>query len=61
VNDEILVREIKEYISTIAPEKQKIVKFYSGTAPIFDHFGVKNRSSPFSAKQYHAGTEPTLL
>jgi ribonuclease G len=43
VNDEILVREIKEYISTIAPEKQKIVKFYSGSTPIFDHFGVEKQ------------------
>jgi ribonuclease G len=43
VNDEILVREIKEYISTIAPEKQKIVKHYSGAAPIFDHFGVEKQ------------------
>jgi ribonuclease G len=43
VNDEILVREIKEYISTIAPEKQKIVKFYSGAAPIFDHFGIEKQ------------------
>jgi ribonuclease G len=43
VNDEILFREIKEYISTIAPEKQKIVKYYSGKAPIFDHFGVEKQ------------------
>ncbi|MGF1584955.1 MAG: ribonuclease E/G [Bacteroidales bacterium] len=43
VNDEILVREIKEYISTIAPEKQKIVKHYSGSAPIFDHFGIEKQ------------------
>ncbi len=43
INDEILVREIKEYISTIAPEKQKIVKYYSGSAPIFDHFGVEKQ------------------
>jgi ribonuclease G len=43
VNDEILVREIKEYITTIAPEKQKIVKHYSGSAPIFDHFGIEKQ------------------
>ncbi len=43
VNDEILVREIKEYISTIAPEKQKIVKYYSGKSPIFDHFGIEKQ------------------
>jgi ribonuclease G len=43
VNDEILAGEIKDYISTIAPEKQKIVKFYSGKAPIFDHFGIEKQ------------------
>ena len=43
VNDEILVREIKEYISTIAPEKKKIVKHYSGSVPIFDHFGIEKQ------------------
>jgi len=43
VNDEILAGEIREYISTIAPEKQKIVKHYSGKIPIFDHFGVEKQ------------------
>lgn len=43
VNDELLAREIKEYISTIAPEKQKIVKYYSGKVPIFDHFGIEKQ------------------
>ncbi|MFO7923443.1 MAG: Rne/Rng family ribonuclease [Bacteroidales bacterium] len=43
VNDEIIVREIKEYINTIAPEKKKIVKYYSGKTPIFDHFGVEKQ------------------
>ena len=40
VNDKVLFNEIKEYIGTIAPEKQKIVKFYSGKNPIFEQFGV---------------------
>ncbi len=43
VNDEALTREIKGYISTIAPEKQKIVKFYSGKVPIFDHFSIEKQ------------------
>ncbi len=43
VNDEILAGEIKEYIRTIAPEKQKIVKIYSGKSPIFDHFGIEKQ------------------
>ncbi len=40
VNDDSLHREIKEYISTIAPEKEKIVNLYKGNTPIFEKFGV---------------------
>ena len=40
VNDLALSKEIKRYISTIAPEKEGIVKFVSTEVPIFDHFGV---------------------
>jgi ribonuclease G len=40
VNDQSLYREIREYISTIAPEKQKIVKLYSGRVPIFEYTGI---------------------
>lgn len=40
VNDQSLYREIREYIATIAPEKQKIVKLYSGRVPIFEYFGI---------------------
>ena len=40
INDIGLHDEVKEYITTIAPEKQKIVKYYNGKAPVFDHFGV---------------------
>ena len=40
VNDETLYNEIIEYITTIAPEKEKIVKLYKGNIPIFEHFDV---------------------
>jgi len=40
VNDPALFREMKDYIATIAPEKQKIVKLYTGDVPIFEKFGV---------------------
>ncbi|MEA3316651.1 MAG: Rne/Rng family ribonuclease [Bacteroidota bacterium] len=43
INDEALFREIKEYISTIAPEKEKIVNLYEGEKPIFEHFGVERQ------------------
>jgi len=40
INDHAMYRETREYIGNIAPEKQKIVKLYSGRTPIFEHFGI---------------------
>ena len=40
VDDEVFFDEIKEYIRTIEPEKEKIVKLYKGSVPIFDHFDI---------------------
>lgn len=40
VNDETIYREIKEYVSLIAPERKDIVKHYKGQLPIFDNFSV---------------------
>ncbi len=36
----IYVNDRKVYISQISPDKEKIVKFYEGKEPIFDHFEV---------------------
>ena len=35
--------EVKDYIGTIAPEKEKIVKLYSGKVPIFENFGIEKQ------------------
>jgi ribonuclease G len=43
VDDEIIFQEIKDYISTIAPEKEKIVKLHKGDIPIFEHYGVEKQ------------------
>ena len=43
VNDEALYHEIRDYIVTIAPEKEKIVKLYSGSVPIFDSFNLSKQ------------------
>ncbi|MDR2586599.1 MAG: Rne/Rng family ribonuclease [Prevotellaceae bacterium] len=40
INDEALCDEVSDYIATIAPEKEKIVKLYKGNTPIFEHFEV---------------------
>ncbi len=43
VNDESVYREIREYIGTIAPEKEKIVSLYNGSSPIFEKFGIEKQ------------------
>ncbi len=43
VNDESIYNDVREYIGTIAPEKEKIVKLYSGNVPIFESFGVEKQ------------------
>ncbi len=40
VNDHSVSTEIADYIGSIQPDKKKIVKYYKGRQPIFDHFGV---------------------
>lgn len=40
VNDEEAFRQVKDYVSLIAPNKSGIVKRYTGKVPIFDNFNV---------------------
>jgi len=43
VDDKKIYEEVKSYIHNIAPEKDKIVKFYSGKAKIFEHYGIEKQ------------------
>ncbi|NLA25139.1 MAG: Rne/Rng family ribonuclease, partial [Bacteroidales bacterium] len=43
VNEKETFQEIKNFITEIAPEKQKIVKLYTEKQPIFDHFGIEKQ------------------
>jgi ribonuclease G len=43
INDPALAEDIRRYIKEIAPEKEKIVKIYKGSLPIFDHFGINKQ------------------
>jgi len=43
INDPVLADDIRKYIREIAPEKEKIVKFYKNTLPLFDHFGINKQ------------------
>ena len=40
VNDEQVYKEVKDYVTLIAPEKAGIVKLYTGDIPIFDKFNI---------------------
>lgn len=40
INDEEAFRQVKEYVTLIAPNKAGIVKRYTGNVPIFDNFNV---------------------
>ena len=40
INDVKLFEELKGYLQTIAPDKEKILKLYKGDVPIFENFGL---------------------
>lgn len=43
VNDPQVYEELRDYIRTIAPDKQDILKLYKGKAPIFENFGIEKQ------------------
>jgi ribonuclease G len=43
VDDKKMFEEVKTYIRTIAPDKEKIVKYYTGKAKIFEHYGIERQ------------------
>ena len=40
VNNSEVYKEVKKYVSLIAPDREHIVKLYKGNVPIFDNFNV---------------------
>jgi ribonuclease G len=43
VDDRKMYEEVKAYIKTIAPDKEKIVKMYHGKAKIYEHYGIEKQ------------------
>ncbi len=43
VDDKKMYDEVKSYIHNIAPDKEKIVKLYTGKVKIFEHLGVEKQ------------------
>ncbi len=50
VDDEAMYTEIRNYIRVIDPAKEKIVKLYRGTVPIFDNFDISKQIKSLFAK-----------
>jgi ribonuclease G len=43
VNDSTTATEVKDYLTSVSPNKAGIVKEYQGRVPIFDHFGIQKQ------------------
>lgn len=43
VDDKKIFDDVKSYIHTIAPDKEKIVKLYTGKTKIFEHYNVEKQ------------------
>jgi ribonuclease G len=61
VNNEAVYEEIRNFISTIAPEKQKIVKLYKGRVPIFEFFGIDKQIKALFGKTVTIRTGAYLI
>lgn len=43
VDDDVMYREVMGYVKNISPGLEKIVKFYKGTTPVFEHLGIEKQ------------------
>lgn len=50
VDDDAMYNEIRNYIRAVDPEKEKIVKLYRGSVPIFDNFDISRQIKSLFAK-----------
>lgn len=51
INDEKVMNELKEYISNIAPGRERILKLYDGKLPIFERFGINKQIKTMFGKK----------
>ncbi|MFR9651554.1 MAG: Rne/Rng family ribonuclease [Rikenellaceae bacterium] len=50
VDDEAMYTSLKSYVKTIDPNREKIVKLYNGSVPIFDNFDISKQIKSLFAK-----------
>lgn len=51
INDEVLYGEVKEFVTGIAPGREKIVKLYDGKISIFERFGINKQIKSLFGKK----------
>ncbi|MGV3630720.1 MAG: Rne/Rng family ribonuclease [Bacteroidota bacterium] len=51
VNNPDLTAEVRHYVSDIAPEREKIVKYYDGKIDIFEKFGISKQIKALFGKK----------
>lgn len=49
-NNNFICQEIHSYLSLIAPEKTSIIKYYKGSVPIFEKYGIEKQIQIFLGK-----------
>ena len=52
IDDKDLFEEVKDYVKKFEPKKEKIVKYYSSPAPIFEVYGIEKQLQDLFGKQY---------
>jgi len=61
VNDETLFNEVTDYIQTIAPQRESILRRYSGKKDIFEHFGIHRQIKASFGKQVNMPSGAYLI
>jgi len=51
VNDEELAENLREYVTGIAPGREKIIRHYDGKLPIFERFGINKQIKSLFGKK----------
>jgi ribonuclease G len=51
VNDDALLEQMKSYVASIAPDKEKILKLYNGKLDIFERFGINKQIKTLFGKK----------
>ena len=51
VNDKEVYEDLKDYVKSISPGREKIVKHYSGKLDIFEHFSINRQIQSLFGKQ----------